>query len=193
MLNDDELIYYYRMNHECALEYLIEKYSKVIYSLIHSFNLYSYESDMEDLYQLCLIELYKAIDRYNEKREAKFKTYFYQCAKTCVLNYLTLEKNKSLYQIKNAISLDSCINEEGGNYMHEAFEDPNSTHNSILLLDIKNKEEMALRKCKDLEIKIWELRFYGLSYEEISIQCDITIKKVDNTVRKIQKLIKNIT
>lgn len=192
MWNDNELIYYYRMNYECALEYLVEKYNRTIYSLIHSFNLYSYESDMEDLYQLCLIELCKALERYCELREAKFKTYFYQCAKTCVINYLTVEKNKSLYQIKNAVPIDSCVCEEGSNYLHESLEDPKSRRDPIFILDIRNKEEIALRKCSSLEIKVWKLRFYGLSYEEISIQCNISIKKVDNTIRKIQKLIKNI-
>lgn len=191
MENDYELIYSYRMGSEEATERLISKYHLIIWSIIHNFNIQYYESDLDDIYQLCMVELFKCINRYCESNRASFKTYFYQCAKTCILNYLSYENNKSLLQIRVAVSIDNCVCEDSNTYLEETIVNPNQTSHDLLMLDLDYLENQVLTKCNFSENKIWHLRKMGYTYEEIALQCDVSIKKVDNSIRKINRLLKN--
>lgn len=191
-MNDFELLYYYRMNDEYAIQSLIESNEKLIWRVIHSFDLRLYESDIDDYYQIGLNELFLVANRYCEIVGASFKTYLYRCLRTRLLNYIMSENNKSLYQIKSAYALDGVVKEESGNYAIEFFETKaDSTSITALKLDVLKKEKNLFAKLKPFEQKIWRLKLMGFSYAEISVQVGTSVKKIDNTITKIQKQIKS--
>lgn len=192
-MNDFELLYYYRMKHEIAIQYLIESNEKIIWKIIHSFDLRMYESDVEDFYQICLAEMFQAAERFCEHLGASFKTYFYRCVKTRLLNHIMQENNKSLYQIKSAYALDGMVNEDNGAYAIDFVETKQDETNIVAFkMDLLKREEMLLARLKPIEYKVWKLKLMGFSYEEISIQVGVSLKKVDNLIAKIQKQIRKL-
>ena len=192
MENDNELLYYCHSKSEYALENLVRSYERLIWKIIHSFDIKNYESDVDDYYQICVMELVRCIDRYMDCYQASFKTYFYRCAKTALLNMIVKENDKSYHQIKNAIALDSCVCEESERYLSEVIEDKRNNYDIIMQLDLKRKIEILTTKCKENELLVWKLKINGFSYAEIEKITNVKSKKIDNTIRKINKLIKNI-
>lgn len=75
VMNDYELIYLIQTNHdEHALEFMMKKYHRLIWKIIHILNIDSKEQD--DFYQEGLLVLYKAIQTFNEKKNKTFTRYF---------------------------------------------------------------------------------------------------------------------
>ena len=70
--NDNEIIYLIRSGNEEAYIFLVEKYSRMIYSRIIQMRL----SDIEDCYQEGLIALYDSITTYNIDYNKTFNKYF---------------------------------------------------------------------------------------------------------------------
>ena len=90
--NDNEIIYLIKSGNEEAYNFLVEKYSRMIYSRIIQMRL----TDAEDCYQEGLIALYDAINSYNIDFNKSFNKYFELVLKNRLIDIK--RKNDSEYE-----------------------------------------------------------------------------------------------
>lgn len=81
-------------------------YERMVYSIIKKYNYNN--SDLEDLYQVGMGALQKALQNYNKDKNCNFSTYSYLYIKGEILKYI--RENKSIKVNKDSIRLNSLIN-----------------------------------------------------------------------------------
>lgn len=181
-VNDFEVLYLIEENVQYK-EILFDKYKPVLSDICCKFYpaLKKCGMDFDDLYQEALIALNKAVDSYDGK-----SSLFYSYACVCVKRHLctfyrcctTSKKNVLNY----AFSMDKKIDDKS-TYL-DVICDKNTKFDGVdINLDLINfKNELS-----DKESCIFELRWNGFSYNEISILLDIGVKNVDYYIQKIKK------
>lgn len=167
-MNDYELVYLAQEQNEEALEYLYQKYDKLIKGLIFKrfFNLIKLGIDLNDVYNWCLNALNNAIKSYNADNNAIFSTYATTIVENSIKNYLrnNCKTNEKLniviepfYENQAITYLDFTINYNTDPYYTLSDQE----HLSELLIAIKN----AL---SPFEYKVYVLLLNNLKYQDIA-------------------------
>ena len=102
--NDNEIIYLIRSGNEEAYMFLVEKYSRMIYSRIIQMRL----TDIEDCYQEGLIALYDSIKTYNISFNKSFNKYFELVLKNRLLD-IKRKKDSEYEYILNDVLVNNVI------------------------------------------------------------------------------------
>lgn len=172
-------------------------YEKMVYSIIrkYSFN----KNDLEDLYQVGMIALQKASEKYREDKNSNFSTYSYLYIKGEVLKYI--RENKVIKVNKDSIKLNALINKTR-DFLEQKYERSVSVDEIALFLEIPvekvNETIMANEYVKSLEYELndegKELNLYdSVGYIEKGYDDDILdlreeINKLDEDDKKIINL-----
>ena len=177
--NDYELVYMIKENEE-ALEYLLKKYEPLFKKLAFSFA-FKYKNrglDVEDIIQHCRIILCRTIDMYNPNNDVLFYSYLVVCLKRGIINFV----NRNMYkhtqynymEVEDYDNLDSFID------IYDAYENYVDYEVQTSIINFKNTLSF-------LDANIFELRYNGFTYKEISSLLGIEVKKVDNSLLKVRK------
>ena len=170
-------------------------YQRLVYSIIRK---YSYnESDLEDLYQVGMMALQKASEKYNPNAGTDFSTYAYLYIKGEVLK--SIRENKSIKISKDYIQLNKLINktkeylqqkymrEVSINELSEFLEIPIEKINSVII-SCENVKSMDYEYAEDGK----ELNMYdSVGYIEKEYNEDIMDlrNELNNLEEKDRKLI----
>ena len=181
-INDNELIYMIKENDEEAINTLFKKYEPLINKYCSAYYVFVKNSGVEfcDLVQEGNISLYKAYSNYNSNYNNTFFTYFINCLNNHLNSYcrdLTVKKHSPL---NNGISLDLDINID--KYINKEY-------------DYFSYEEdfVSIKNLFDFKYSVvFELRYNGFSYKEISKLLDIPISTIDGRLSKIRVKLKSI-
>lgn len=181
--NDYEILYMVREDIG-IFDFILNKYDPLIKKMAYSFcnNYKSYNLDYEELLQEGRLALYKAISSYDENREILFFTYVFSSIRKAMLKVietLNNNKNKALFCHD---SLESC-------YLIPSSD--NSNIDIMIDSEFYNNIIYIKSKLKDLDSQIFELKYNGFSYKDISELLGVPIKLVDNKMTQIRKKIKN--
>lgn len=84
---------------------IIEDYEKLVYSIAKK---YSYNNDIEDLYQVGMIGLFNANKKFNPEFNIKFSSYAYPYIQGEILKYV--KENRLIKINSNTIKLNKLIN-----------------------------------------------------------------------------------
>jgi len=190
-INDYELLYLISEKDECAYNNIYKKYNEIVaieankaYKKCHYLGI-----SIDDLYQMGLFGLTKAINNYKENEGILFYT--------CVCVYVNKEiqtfirdKQRHKHRIlSDSVSLDKEIDIDGTSllelYSYDADvpKDYDSYLNCKKILDYKYHFSF-------INSQIYELRLNGFTNQEIAILLDIKYKKVDNALTNIKNLLK---
>ena len=176
--NDNELIYMIRENDEAYFKTLAYKYKPIIYSIIKDYysSFIKLGLDLDDLIQECNIALYSACKSFNTLRNVKFYTY----ASICIRNHMKVcyrnMSTKKYMLLNNALSIDDVdYNENFYDFNVDEFEN-----------DFVKLKNLFDDKCSS----VFELRYNGFSYKEISTLLDIPISTVDGRMCKIRTILR---
>lgn len=190
--NDNEILYLIKDNDENAENLMIEKYKPIVLSIASKYNKIAtnFGADIDDLKQEGYIGLYKAINNYEEERGFLFYTYACICVEKQIQFFcrgLKALKNKPL---NIAFSYDICVSNTENAYINML-----SINEKTPLEETINKafnKEIIIFKnnLKYLDSQIFELRINGFIYREIADLLSIPIYKVDKTLCKIRKELK---
>lgn len=195
-MNEYELLYRYRTN-PSLLETIIEKYKHLMYGAIHQvcYNFDQFSFTPEDVYQEALINLERVIDAYRPEKEASFSSYLYKCTVSSARLLIRKHRSLSYGLLDRCYSLNSSINGDGtillGDLVCESkvWYQPEPLNSFVHLY--KNVLKY-IETLKPLEQKVFYLRNDGSSYQEISKECQISTKKVDNILQKIRRHCKEL-
>jgi RNA polymerase sigma factor (sigma-70 family) len=124
--------------------------------------------DEEDLIQEGMLAYYRAQQTYKPDQNAKFETY---ASRVITNRFIDLARKRHT---------DTSFDEE------HALADTNFDD----AVDISEIKRVLSQNVPDLERAIFNSYIEGFSYEEIGKIFDLTPKKIDNTVQKVKKIIK---
>jgi len=164
-LADKELIKHYLKGETQALDFLIEKYLKIIYGFVYK-NVGN-EAQAEDITQEVFVKVWKNIKKFDQSRD--FKPWIFQIAKNTSIDFLRKKKT---------IPFSKFENENGQNLLVDNI--VAAPLNLIEKFSDQNTVAVAMQGLTDKEQKIINLRHGdGMSFKEIAE----TFKEPINTVK----------
>lgn len=168
---------------------LVKKYGAYVEMLTRPYFLAGAERD--DINQIGLIGLVKAIRTYNPASSSSFKTYASHCIRNAVLDGVREAGAQKNAALNTSVSLPEKP-EDFDCAANEFYKNPEEQY-------IAKEAEKALfdALCQvvgEKDFEIIKLYLSSVPYKEISKKLGVTSKKVDNTIysvkKKIQKLLK---
>lgn len=193
-INDYEKLYLIKENDDIAIDTIFEKYKPIIYSIAKKYysKMNYHCGDLEDFIQEGYIGLDNAIKSFNEKQNVLFYTFSLICIERQIRgfcrSFLTLKNeylNKSLsieQEFEENLTIKDIIKDETINNNPYTYIEEVQLYNKL----IKFKNNLPLRQSL-----IFELRFNGFKYREISILLDIPMSSVDNCLHLCREKLKN--
>jgi len=178
--NDYELVYMVRENDDDSYAILFEKYLPIIRRIAGDYykSYSSYGSDLDDFIQEGYLGFQKALLSYDENKDVLFYTYVVLCIHRKLLSYC------------KRITCDSK-NISNTNYVD--YESIPLMDDSPLLEDIFTNRELY-HNIWDIVYTfsfeytcVFELRMNHFHYDEISTLLDISVRRAQFIVRKIQQ------
>jgi RNA polymerase sigma-70 factor (ECF subfamily) len=171
ILQDSELIKLYLRGDEKALEFLIAKYLKLIYSFVY--NNVGNAENAEDITQEVFVKVWKNLKKFDQTKD--FKPWIFQIAKNTSIDYLRKKKS---------IPFSRFENEKGQNPLVE-----NITATPINLIGKISDEKtiaLAMQSLTEKEQKIITLRHTeGMSFKEIADVFQESINTVKSRYRRV--------
>ncbi len=184
-MTDEELICKYREGDKQIMDYLMEKYKNLVRKEANAMFLLGGEND--DLIQEGMIGLFKAIQDYNEQKEASFYTFARLCVTRQMYSAIEASKRKKHSPLNSYISLYENDEDQGSLIdQMEASEESNPEE----LFISQEYAEVLERKLKDslsdLEKRVLYMYVSGFDYRTIAKLLDKSDKTVDNALQRIR-------
>ena len=185
-INDYELIYRIRENNdEEAINDLILKYEPLIAKLVKKYYVSDYclGVDVNDFIQEGRIAVVKALRTYDLENPTLFYTYVYVCVNRHLITYcrsLASSRNNPLnFSVSDDIFV--CLSD----FSYEPFTFLNSKYDDLEVMN--NIHSLQL-----IDGSVFELRYNGFSYQEISELLDMSLSSVARHLCKIKKSLQGI-
>ncbi|MGN1001052.1 MAG: sigma-70 family RNA polymerase sigma factor [Bacilli bacterium] len=172
----------------------ILNYEKLVYSIVSK---YSYnKNDLEDLYQVGMIALQKALENYKEGYNSKFSTYAHFYIKGEILKYI--RENRLIKINKDYMKLNNLINKTKEVLTQKNMKEP-SLEEIASFLEISTEKvieaNMANEYVKSLDYELndegRELDLYDsvgyieTGYDDNIIDLKNELEKLDNNEKKL--------
>lgn len=182
-LNDYEVVYMVRENDDDAREIIFNKYIPIVKKIASNYLSYAKLARIEydDLVQEGLIALNIAINRYNEKTGPLFYTFVSVCVERRIIAYCRLMSSSKHYALNSALSDENLYGVCDDKTPEFYFSESCVEREFIRFKNLFNFNESC----------IFELRYNGFSYKEISSLLDIPITTIDGRLYKIRKILQN--
>lgn len=162
---------------ESSMEVLLTQYKPLVSKIARQY--FAMGGEYDDLVQEGMIGLYKAIQNYDDSKDASFKTF----ASLCITR-----------QMLSAIRKTKTIK---GKMFAELLDDELITADTVS--DIENPEELIISKQKgefiskeiqnslsEYELKVLIKYCSGMTYDDIATECGVAKKSIDNALSRIR-------
>lgn len=183
-LTADEILSNAQSGNKIQTEALIMQYTPLVESIASRYASSPLESD--DLIQEGMIGLLAAINSYDRKKGAAFKTY----ASVCIDNSIQTALRK--FSRQKDIPQQSIVE-----YQEEEFSQQNASLSAEEIFIAKESVSLltnVLREnLSDFENEVLRLHIVGCSYNEIAKRLCKTPKAVDNALQRIRKKLTRIS
>ena len=194
ILNDEEVLCLINQGDSHALEFLIHKYKKFVWTKAQTYFLIG--GDKEDIIQEGLIGLYKAICDYDQEKFSSFKRFADLCITRQIITAIKTATRQKHIPLNSYISLDKPIYEEGADrtlldtLVESRAIDPQSIlvdQEKFVYIELKLTELLS-----DLERKVLRLYIDGYTYQEISGKLKRHVKSIDNALQRIKRKLESL-
>ncbi|HOO74900.1 MAG: sigma-70 family RNA polymerase sigma factor [Thermotogae bacterium] len=183
-LNLNRLIKVAQTGDNNAMGMILEKFEPMVKSITSKY--YGTWAEFEDFIQVGFVGLMQAVYNFKEDSNTKFSTFAYMNISSEIksfVTYLNRQKNKVLTDAVNLEYNDENDEGESSDYYIEKAEEENV---DPLMKYLISECYLLLKDDEQIIIDYW---LEGYSYKEISGLSGFKLKKVDNTVQKIKKLL----
>lgn len=190
MLTDEELISQVKSGKSNAESVLLERYKDLVVKIARSYFIVG--GEMEDIVQEGMIGLYKAIKRYDDKKNASFKTFAITCIKHQIQSAIKRANTKKNAPLSNSVSLQSFSdNSDEEDFLPVSLIFQVSPDEKVIDKEEYSRLVEQLKKSlSEKELKVLALYLKGYSYKEISKILNITNKSIDNSLSRIKAKLK---
>lgn len=167
-----------------ALDLLVEKYYPMVMKISSKY--YAPWADFQDLVQNGLVGLIKAVYYYQPDKSG-FSSFAWRSIESELKSFLTFLNRKKNRMLTDAVSVDLLTSEDseetGYSFQDVSFSTARQAIASVIM-------EKIYEFLSDLEIQIIQMWIDGVSYEQIEQELGVNFKKVDNTVQKLKRVLK---
>ncbi|HEY8540789.1 MAG TPA: sigma-70 family RNA polymerase sigma factor [Pseudothermotoga sp.] len=167
-----------------ALDLLVEKYYPMVMKISSKY--YAPWADFQDLVQNGLVGLIKAVYYYQPDKSG-FSSFAWRSIESELKSFLTFLNRKKNRMLTDAVSVDLLTSEDseetGYSFQDISFSTARQAIASVIM-------EKIYEFLSDLEIQIIQMWIDGVSYEQIEQELGVNFKKVDNTVQKLKRVLK---
>ena len=186
VLPDESLVKMAQEGSLTAEEFLIDKYKELVKKRAHLYFIVG--GDRDDVIQEGMIGIFKAIQSFDEEKEASFRTYVQTCIKGQIFNAIKGANRLKHQPLNESISID----EEGENRLDQiiiqgAEADPEERLILKELLELLMDDQK--KGFSKAEGEVLDLMLEGHNRKEISKILDKPYKSIDNTMQRIKKKI----
>lgn len=166
-----------------ALSTLIEKYSENIRIKAYTFNCV-HVKDNEDLYQEGMMGFVSAVYYYDENRGASFNTFM-----TRVVSNRMIQAYNRMRDYSKVFLLTENDSEKFLN----SVDNSNMSPEEHLVSNECYEEYLAFIETdfSNFEKKVYKLFLKNLSYNEMSVILECSVKSIDNALQRIKKKIRD--
>lgn len=169
-----------------AYEKIIAKYTPYIKNIARKYFLIN--AEIEDLMQIGFLALCDAINKYDIKSNASFKTYLYMSVQGDIKNAISKSQNLKNRALNESLSLE--INDDEDSWAVVLASDDETPEEEVITKQKVNRLVLTLKeKLNEIEKKIIALYLQGYRYAEIAEELGVTTKQVDNTLSKAKKVL----
>ena len=174
---------------EEAIEEIIKQHEKIIY--INSKTFFLKDGEFSDLLQEGYIGLIKAIKGYDESKESSFSTFANLCIRRQMITAIKKSNTEKYRNLNEAVYDGSyCEKEEKIHYKRPSlmFHTPEEILLSKELIELL--EKYLEENLTNLEKSVFYYLIKQQTYVEIANILNETPKKIDNTIQRIKKKIR---
>ena len=186
---DEELITLIKSEDKIALDFLIEKYKKLVNAKVSKYFIIGAEK--EDIIQEGMIGLFKAIQSYKPDKHNTFKTFANMCVERQLITAIKTSNRQKHMPLNSYLSLNNAAYEEDNNTSiievldSHSIEDPLDT---ITKKEYYRSIENAIDKnLSEFEKQVLKRFIKGESYVTIAQKLDTPVKSIDNAIQRIRK------
>ena len=184
-MSDEQLICRYREGDKQIMDYLMEKYKNLVRKEANAMFLLGGEND--DLIQEGMIGLFKAIQDYNEKKEASFYSFARLCVTRQMYSAIEASKRKKHSPLNSYISLYDKDEDQGR--LIDQMEASGESNPEELFISQEHAEVLEQKlqdSLSELEKRVLYLHVSGFDYKTIAKLLDKSDKTVDNAIQRIR-------
>jgi RNA polymerase sporulation-specific sigma factor len=184
--NDYELMYLISENNEDAYQTIFEKYQPLVFKEAIKYIFLSKKLGIseEDLIEEGKVGLYKAIEGYNN--EVEFFTFASICIKRSIFKLL---KKSSTYKQK-ILNEAIDINQDNDDSIYYQEEKDKDIVQNLINEEFESKITKFKHKLNEQDSTIFELKYNGFTYKEISEILNLDKKYIDNRLLSIRNKLK---
>lgn len=192
--SDEELIHRLRGGEASVMDYICEKYKKLVRSKAKS--MFILGGDSEDLIQEGMLGLFKAVRDYDSGRDASFFTFADLCISRQMYTAVQASRRQKHVPLNTYISLyagDRQDGEERG--LMESLEDRSDINPEFLFLDkerVDYLEKTIEQELSSFEKQVLDLYLTGMSYTQIAKVLGREEKATDNALQRLKGKIRKI-
>ena len=188
---DEQIVEIIKSGDENALTYLMEKYKELVN--VKTGKYFIIGAEKEDIVQEGLIGLFKAIKRFNPKKQSSFKTFANICIERQLITAVKSSNRQKHIPLNSYLSLNTAAyeNEEESVELIDTFDANNTGEDPLEIImkkeyfnEVQNSMEEVL---SDFEKQVLNRFVNGESYDVIAKKIDAPIKSVDNAIQRIRK------
>lgn len=193
-LVDEEVVTHVQKGNKTAVEYLINKYERIVRKKANTYFLIG--SDRDDVVQEGLIGLYKAICDYDENKRSSFKSFAELCITRQIITSIKSATRLKHSPLNSYVSIYKPINEdESERILLDTIVCGKSVDPQELLVNREKHKFLQTKLLKTLTKLEWDvLRLYiqGCSYEEIAKQLNRQEKSIDNALQRVKRKVEQL-
>lgn len=189
--NDYELLYLVSEFNKQAENDLIKKYNLLVWKNVNDVygNYTPLGVERDDLYQEGNIALYGAFNTFDVERCVPFYAFANLCIERSMIGYMRKYSTLATRQFYNSLSLDSFVSDEVSLYLGDVI--PDNSEVSALTKYDETIGQLYLYSdvITDFEKNVLVMQVAGYSYNETALHLKCSVKKIDNTIQKIKRLL----
>ena len=186
-MTDEQLVQLAQAGNTESLTVLVERYKRLIDREVGDFS--KIGLDREDIFQEALIGLYRAIQSYDSRKEARFKTYAMVCVHNGWISAVRFGSSSRHTPLNNSISLDDDLWQDALQLIDESAVNPENW--MIRQERMKQWQQQIQTLLSDFERDVLRLYLTGFSYDDMAKKLSSTAKAVDNALQRVRRKLRS--
>lgn len=193
--SDEDVVTFVREGHDYALDYLLNKYKKLVEKKSKSYFLIGASRD--DIIQEGMIGLFKAVRDFKHDTPASFFSFADLCVTRQIITAVKASTRQKHMPLNTYVSLNKPVFEEDNDKTalmdvmpSKTVVDPEALFIGEESLHIIEDELEA--KLSKFEKEVLEYYIEGVGYVEIAEKIEKPVKSIDNALQRIKKKLEGI-
>jgi len=188
-MQDEEIIMLATTGNSKAVDYIINKYVKLVRSKARPYFLIG--ADREDIIQEGMIGLFKAIRDYKTDRYSSFRVFAEVCITRQIITAIKTATRQKHIPLNSYVSLNKPLFDDDNDRTlldiidEKASLDPEQMY--INREQFTSIEEKIYKVLSSLEKKVLKLYLEGKSYFEIADKLEKSMKSIDNALQRVKR------